>query len=128
MALVSHRVDDLDNSVLPEDHPLTTLTVTDAREGSFSVQLDLSEANFKALLKAVEKYRKVGSEPVITPRDKATSNGGASAEERERNAAIRKWAKDQGEKVSDRGALPKEVKDKYDRAHPVTVTSIAKAE
>ena len=39
-----------------------------------------------------------------------------TAADRERNQAIREWAREQGMQVSDRGRIPSEIVDAYDKA------------
>jgi hypothetical protein len=105
MATRTLRVDDLDNTVeLPQDNPTTRLSLVDPREG-FTITIDLSDTNFKSLVKALEKFRKAGTE--VTHK---TPNSTSNASE---NAEIRSWALANGHEVNERGALPRKVKEAY---------------
>jgi hypothetical protein len=111
MATRTLRVDDLDNTVeLPADNPTTRISVVDPRDG-FSVTVDLSDTNFKALVKALDKFRRAGTEV-------AHKTSTASKSDPNLNAEIRVWALANGHEVKDRGALPQSVKDAYAAANP----------
>lgn len=74
--------------------------------------LDLSEDNAREFQRLLEPYinaaRKVTTPRV--PRRESVSTRGNSR-------AIRQWAQDQGLKIANRGKIPHEIIDAYDKAH-----------
>jgi hypothetical protein len=112
--------DDLDGSPNAQ-------TVKYSFEG-LDYEIDLSDANLEKFREALKPYldnsRKV-------PRDSASgsaaasrsrrSSGGRGTTDTGRHAAIREWAKKQqdarGWKVADRGRIPQNIIDEYDKAH-----------
>jgi hypothetical protein len=101
-------VDDLDGSV-------ASSTVAFSLDGK-SYELDLSDANAKKLRDAVAPFlasarrgkgrgRRSGS-PKMTQ---------SSVTDRERNMAIREWARQHGHDVSDRGRIPLTVIEAYEK-------------
>lgn len=119
MATITTLVDDVDGKTkLPANSTSTIVMVTDAR-GSFHVEIDLSEKNFRPIWDALQIVRDNGRE-VIEPAP-ATKNGKDSASD---GPVIRAWAQanpdllPEGVKVpGDRGALSKDVIAAYDAAH-----------
>lgn len=112
MAQRVQNVDDVTGEVIVGEFNPTVLTLHDERE-SFSVELDLADPTFKKLLGALKAYREAGR-TVATVRaskssTKSTSNAGA----------VREWARANGHEVSDRGAIPQDVRSAYAAAHPV---------
>jgi hypothetical protein len=93
-------VDDLDGG--PAD-----TTVSFALDGS-QYEIDLSTANANRLREAMAQYvgaaRKVG-------RGARGRTGGSDS------AKVREWAKAEGLTVSERGRIPAEIREAYDRAH-----------
>lgn len=87
-------------------------TVTFALDGK-TYEIDLNDANLERLNEAlapfIEKARKVTGATRRTGVRQQTSSGDASA--------VREWAREQGYEVSDRGRVPKEIRDAYDAAH-----------
>lgn len=78
-----------------------------------SYQIDLSEENARALRMVLTKYtrkaRRVGG-----ARPMRSGNGAVpSPQDPEVNQRIRKWARQQGWDVSDRGRLPRSVIEAY---------------
>ncbi|SDP85511.1 Lsr2 protein [Actinopolyspora xinjiangensis] len=112
-------VDDVDGSEADS-------TVEFALDG-VSYTIDLSSENAAELRDALAPYvssaRRVGGRKRSGKANKAAktrqSNGGSQAQkaaDRERNQAIREWARQQGMQVSDRGRIPAEVVEAYDKA------------
>ncbi|MUL41623.1 Lsr2 family protein [Streptomonospora sp. PA3] len=101
-------VDDLDGGAAEE-------TVSFSLDGR-SYEIDLNSGNAESLRKAlapfVESARKA-------PRRKsaAVSRPKTRSGDRERTAAIRAWAKQQGKPVNDRGRIPASIIAEYDAAH-----------
>lgn len=97
-------VDDLDGSEAAE-------TVTFGLDGA-DYEVDLSEEHAAQLRDALATYvkagRKVGGR---RRRGQRSANGGASASE------IRKWARDNGWDVPERGRVSAEVREAYAAAH-----------
>ncbi|PRI12653.1 histone-like nucleoid-structuring protein Lsr2 [Leucobacter massiliensis] len=84
-------------------------------------EMELGEENRQKFADALAPYirvaraAKVAKAPVSAPKpanDPATRRAAA-----ERVAAIREWAQEQGMEVSDRGRLPFDVIEAYDKAH-----------
>ncbi len=89
-------------------------TVTFALDGK-SYEIDLNEANLDklsgALAPFVEKARKTATTARRSTGTRRATTGGSDA------SAVRTWARENGFEVSDRGRVPKEVRDAYDQAH-----------
>jgi hypothetical protein len=101
----------------PDGHPLRAdrcQTVRFALDGQ-SYEIDLSErdaADFRlALQRYVHSGRRTGASAV--PRGGTPAWQGTAASRRERNAAIRQWARAHGHDVSDRGRIPMNVVQAY---------------
>lgn len=109
MASITLRTDDMTGETLPDDTPQTTLRINDPR-GDVSVQLDLSDTSFKALLKAVQKYADKGA-PIASLAAKGTTDDTARQFARE----ARQWAiaTNLQPTVSERGAVPQHALDAY---------------
>ncbi|MGJ6979852.1 histone-like nucleoid-structuring protein Lsr2 [Aestuariimicrobium soli] len=78
-----------------------------------SYEIDLNQANAKKFRDAVAPW-------VSHARKKARVAGGRTRGPRRgagSTSEVREWARSQGMKVSDRGRVPAEVKEAYDRAH-----------
>lgn len=110
MATIQLRTDDLTGDTLPEDTPTTRLFIEDPR-GDVSIEIDLSDASFKALQKAVDKIVSKGR-PVEAPAPKKVGDDATEA------AAARAWAIAERPdlNVKERGAVPKHAVVAY-RAH-----------
>ena len=111
-------IDDLDQSEADE-------TVGFGLDG-VSYEIDLSEKNAHMLRDAlsdfVEHARRQGGRRRSAPTTRAAgrqskASAGSSAADREQNQAIREWARRQGMTVSDRGRIPAEVTESYNKAH-----------
>lgn len=104
----------------------TTVTLIDDLDGSeadeqieFAVdgrsyEIDLSSANGARLRELLAPFvsaaRRTGSR-------RSTTTTGRSSSDREQNQAIREWAQQNGFTVSDRGRLPANVIEAYNKAH-----------
>ena len=102
-------VDDVDGSEAAE-------TVSFSFEGK-AYELDLSEKNAKKLRKALEPFvaaaRRSGGGGRRRQRGSSgTPRGGG---DRERTANIRKWAREHGHQVADRGRIPSSVIEAYEK-------------
>ncbi len=103
-------VDDLDGGKADE-------TVTFALDG-VSYEIDLSEANAGELRNALATYvqvaRKTGGRVGRrAARGTAKSAGTGAAD----TALVRQWARDNGYEVSERGRVPANIREAYDKAH-----------
>ncbi|MEV0963935.1 MULTISPECIES: Lsr2 family protein [unclassified Streptomyces] len=102
-------VDDLDGGEADE-------TVTFALDGK-TYEIDLTTANADKLRGLLEPYTKGGRRTggrASTGRGKgraASSTGGKDT------AEIRKWAKENGYSVNDRGRVPAEIREAYEKAN-----------
>lgn len=102
-------VDDLDGSKASE-------TVSFSLEGR-QYQLDLSKKNAKRLRDALAPFvasarrgKGGGRRPRGGPKMALSSTA-----DRERNTAIREWAREHGHKVADRGRIPVNVIEAYEK-------------
>ncbi|MGP6175629.1 histone-like nucleoid-structuring protein Lsr2 [Corynebacterium sp. A21] len=108
---ITQYFDDLDDAPLEE----TELRVVQFSYEGTDYILDLSEANAERFRELVSPYIQVARK--VTP-DRA--NRGAEAlppATRGNSRAIRRWALDQGMKVANRGKIPFEIIEAYNRAH-----------
>lgn len=81
--------------------------------------IDLSGDNAAKLREALASY--VANARRVGGRKRSGGKPGKaaatpSAADRERNQAIREWAREQGMQVSDRGRIPSEIVEAYDKA------------
>ncbi|MFK5634260.1 Lsr2 family protein [Ornithinimicrobium sp. LYQ103] len=79
-------------------------------------EIDLSDKNAVKMRETLQFYvdhaRRVGGR-----RQPGTGGGGTSRTDKTQLAAIRRWARDNGHQVSDRGRIKKEIVDAYEAAH-----------
>ncbi|MBE9376131.1 Lsr2 family protein [Saccharopolyspora sp. HNM0983] len=115
-------VDDVDGST-------ADTTVEFALDG-VEYTIDLSEDNAESLRESLASYvesarraggrkRAKGKQGKAVKQNKQNKQNKAAAPntaDRERNQAIREWARNQGMQVSDRGRIPAEVVEAYDNA------------
>ncbi len=89
-------------------------TVTFALDGK-AYEIDLNEENLERLSEAlapfIENARRSTTGGGRRPATRGTASTGSDA------SAVRTWAREQGYDVSDRGRVPKEIRDAYDQAH-----------
>jgi hypothetical protein len=108
--VVVSLVDDLDGGKADE-------TVEFSLDGK-NYEIDLSDDHAAALRDALASYVAAARRPSGTRRGRARAAAvGPSSGEREKNQGIRDWARTQGMKVSDRGRIPSDVIDAYDKAN-----------
>jgi len=102
-------LDDLDGGEADE-------TVTFALDGK-TYEIDLTTANADKLRGALEPYvakgRRTGGRSQ-RGKGRASSGGGSSSPD---TAKIRAWAKDQGYEVNDRGRVPANIREAYEKAN-----------
>jgi hypothetical protein len=102
-------VDDVDGTTADS-------TVEFALDG-VSYQIDLSDENAAKLRDSLASFvanaRKTGGRKKVASKSKSNT---PSTADRERNQAIREWARSQGMQVSDRGRIPAEIVEAYDNA------------
>ncbi|MBH1934967.1 Lsr2 family protein [Streptomyces sp. AV19] len=100
-------VDDLDGGEADE-------TVTFALDGK-SYEIDLTTANADKLRGLLEPYakngRRTGGRSAGRARGRAASAGSPDT------AKIRAWAKENGYNVNDRGRVPAEIREAYEKAN-----------
>ncbi|MEO7586713.1 MAG: Lsr2 family protein [Arachnia sp.] len=99
-------LDDLDGSEAKR-------TVTFALDGK-GYEIDLNESNLDKLSEALAPFVEKARKTTGAPRRTATRRTAASGSDA---SAVRTWAREQGHEVSDRGRVPKEIRDAYDQAH-----------
>lgn len=119
MATITRRLDDLTGEELPENVRNTIISITDPTDGraQLNLSIDLSDVSHAALLKSLAKYVKAG-QAIESPAPRVRNTVSASSSNTE-SGEIRAWALanpellPNGVKVSERGALPKAVKEAY---------------
>lgn len=100
-------VDDLDGGTADE-------TVSFSLDG-ISYEIDLSSANAAKMRDAFATY--VGTARRVGGRAATGRGRGRGAARSGRIAEIRAWARDNGYKVSERGRVPADIVEAYDKAH-----------
>jgi hypothetical protein len=105
--VITQLVDDIDGTELVESDGETVLFALDGQ----TYEIDLSTSNADKLRKALDPYVTAGRRAGrATPRPGAKrSQSGPSA------AEIRGWARSNGFDVPDRGRIPQEVRDAFDK-------------
>lgn len=102
-------VDDLDGGEADE-------TVTFALDGK-TYEIDLTTANAEKLRGLLDPYakggRRTGGRGAATGRAKGRSAAAAGNPD---TAVIRAWAKSNGYSVNDRGRVPQEIREAYEKA------------
>lgn len=105
---VTHFFDDLDNTQLTED----SVHILHFSVNGVDYVLDLSEDNADGFRRLLEPYiaaaRTVKSTRAARRERVSTRND---------SRAIRQWAQEQGMQIADRGKIPHQVIEAYDRAH-----------
>ncbi|MET8679255.1 Lsr2 family protein [Streptomyces sp. NPDC004647] len=102
-------VDDLDGGEADE-------TVTFALDGK-TFEIDLTTSNADKLRGLLEPYAKSGRRTggrAAAGRSKVRSASGGSGQD---TAKIRAWAKENGYSVNDRGRVPAEIREAYEKAN-----------
>ncbi|MGK5533173.1 histone-like nucleoid-structuring protein Lsr2 [Streptomyces sp. URMC 129] len=79
-------------------------------------EIDLTEASYAKLAKALGPFIDVGRKTGRTPRAGAGARRPTTSTS-EDSAKIREWAKEQGLEVSERGRVPASVREAYAKAH-----------
>ncbi|MEU5437742.1 Lsr2 family protein [Streptomyces sp. NPDC020719] len=102
-------VDDLDGGEADE-------TVTFALDGK-SFEIDLTTANADKLRELLEPYTKSGRRTGRTAGGRGKARGAVVAAGNQDTAQIRKWAKEQGYNVNDRGRVPADIREAYEKAN-----------
>lgn len=101
---VVNLIDDLDGSEASQ-------TLQFAFEGRHYV-IDLNDTHAEEMRAALAPYTRAGRAPGIAPMRRRNNPTGTMDRE-----AIRRWAKDNGLNVADRGRLPASVLEAYNNAH-----------
>ncbi|MGP4112965.1 histone-like nucleoid-structuring protein Lsr2 [Streptomyces sp. 4N509B] len=79
-----------------------------------SYEIDLSPDSFDKLLEALQPFRDSGRK---LPRTKRAGTGAKSPAPTQDTAAIRQWAKEEGYEINERGRVPANVREAYEKAH-----------
>ncbi|MEV1295894.1 Lsr2 family protein [Pseudonocardia sp. NPDC049635] len=114
MARIEHitLVDDLDGSSADE----TVEFIAD----NVAYEIDLSRAHAAAFREALAPYvaaaRRAPGTARQPRRDRTTAVTTMTSERRQRNSAIRSWAREKGYPIAVRGRIPTEVADAYAKA------------
>ena len=101
-------VDDVDGTVADE----TVSFALDRKQ----YELDLSNKNAKKLRAALAPFIASARRPGNSRRSSGSKATQKPAADRDRNAAIREWAREQGHQIADRGRIPFTVIEAYDKA------------
>lgn len=80
-------------------------------------EIDLSDKNAAALRSALTGYVDSARRSNGARQNRSSSPSNRPSIDRDQNQAIRQWARGQGMKVSDRGRIPTEVTDAFNKAH-----------
>ena len=80
-----------------------------------ALEIDLCGKDARGLDKVAATY--VPAARRITTARNSASTGRRTANDRQRSADIRSWAKTQGFELSERGRIPANVEQEYDAAH-----------
>ncbi len=104
--VVTH-IDDLDGTTADE-------TVTFSLD-RVDYEIDLSTANAEALREALSVY--VGAAHRTGGQKPPRSSGGPARTDKEQLNAMRRWARENGFEVSDRGRIPGNVMEAYEAAN-----------
>ncbi|NLU67964.1 Lsr2 family protein [Streptomyces sp. HNM0574] len=103
-------VDDIDGGEADE-------TVTFALDGK-TYEIDLNAANAEKLRGALEQYVKGGRRTGgRSARGKGRSAGAGAGGSSSDTPKIRAWAKEQGYEVNDRGRVPANIREAYEKAN-----------
>lgn len=76
-------------------------------------EIDLSDSNAEALRAALAPYVAAARRSSAGPVRRSASNPGTSAADREKNAQIRAWLRENGHRVPDRGRISQAHLDAY---------------
>lgn len=98
-------IDDIDGSEATE-------SISFGLDGA-TYEIDLTKKNAAALRAALTKY--VGAARKVTGGRKTAAKSATA--DREKNNAVRQWARKNGHKVSDRGRISADIMSAYDAAH-----------
>lgn len=107
---IVHLVDDLDGGDADE-------TVSFGLDGN-SYEIDLSKANAGKIREALAPF--VGAARKATSGGRPAGRRGAGPSRRQssdRTNDIRRWAREQGYQVSDRGRIARNIEEAYNAAH-----------
>ncbi len=112
--VIHQLVDDLDGTVLEPGEGETVLFSLDGK----SYEIDLTEQNAEKLREVISPYigaarRTLAGSAVKAPQRTAVRRLGKVRD----LSAVRKWAREQGHTVSDRGRVPEAILEAYDAAH-----------
>jgi hypothetical protein len=100
--------DDLDGTQIPEGKGETVSFSLDGRE----YEIDLTTKNATALRKALAPYTEKASRV-----GKKTGTRGKRTQVGPAPAIIKEWARANGYEVADRGRIPQDVREAYDKAN-----------
>jgi hypothetical protein len=78
-------------------------------------EIDLNDENYERFKKALAPYMEKGRRVRRSRKAAASSSGSRSSGQD--TAAIRAWAKENGYEVSERGRVPQEIKEAYEKSH-----------
>jgi hypothetical protein len=107
----------------------TTVTIIDDIDGSSgaepvefafegrSYEIDLSPGNADRLREALAPYLAAARRTGTPRRTSAAAPAPRNGTDRERNQAIREWAGQNGFTIAERGRIPANVIEAFDRAH-----------
>ncbi len=108
--VIREFVDDIDGS--PAERTFSFAVDGDSYEIDLSTQ---NIAEFKSAIGGfIESARKVKSS---SRRRTRSASGGGGRQSREQTQAVRKWARQHGHNISERGRIPASIQQAFDQAH-----------
>lgn len=105
--IVTELTDDIDGSAAEE-------TVQFSLRNT-SYEIDLSKENLGQLIRALEPFTTHGRK--VSGRTSGIGRGSSRGAGREQLTAMRRWARENGHTVSDRGRVSAEIQNAYHAAH-----------
>ncbi|MCE0764938.1 Lsr2 family protein [Pseudonocardia kujensis] len=99
-------VDDIDGGTADETVPFSW--------NGTSYEIDLSRKNADALRALLEPYIKAGRHTRSHASRRARGSSRSTTTSKQRNQAIREWARAQGLQIAERGRIPIEIMLRYD--------------
>ncbi len=111
-------LDDIDGSEAEStvEFALDGVTYTIDLSADNAAELRDSLAPYVASARRTGGRKRTGAKSNKTAAKSGKAGKAPTAADRERNQAIREWARQQGMQVSDRGRIPAEIVDAYDKA------------
>lgn len=109
--MAQRLVDDLDHTPDTTETPVRTWHFGSGPAGEMTTySIDLTDDNYAKLLAALQPFIDLEGTTEVTQAPSGRRTGGSTQ-------AVREWAKKTGLKISDRGRIPEDVQEAYNKAH-----------